>query len=100
MYLLIKIHTQINGRVLFVGLLQKAKVCTLLDEPRGEFVKMSQNYIVTDHAGFIMNVSEGLFYELGLHSILFKHSDSSFTSMINIEKICPGIRDEDTEHAL
>jgi hypothetical protein len=47
-----------------------------------------------------MNVSEGLYYELGLHSMLFRYSDASFSTMVNIEKICPGIKDEENEVAI
>lgn len=47
-----------------------------------------------------MNVSEGLYYEMGLHSMLFRYTDASFSTMINIEKICPGIKDADTEYSI
>lgn len=47
-----------------------------------------------------MNVTEGLFYELGLHSTLFNYQDSSYSSMVNISKICSGIKDEDNENAI
>ena len=47
-----------------------------------------------------MNVTEGLFFEMGLHSQLFRYLDASFATMINIEKICRGIKDEDTEYSL
>lgn len=47
-----------------------------------------------------MNVTEGLFFEMGLHAQLFRYMDASFTTMINIEKICRGIKDEDVEYSL
>ncbi|TNV87880.1 hypothetical protein FGO68_gene15600 [Halteria grandinella] len=47
-----------------------------------------------------MNVTEGLFFEMGLHSQLFRYLDASFSTMINIEKICRGIKDEETEYSL
>lgn len=75
MHLLIKVHTQINGRVLFIGLLQKTKDLSIFDEPKGDYAKLPKNYILTDQAGYIMNVSEGLYYELGLHPILFRNSE-------------------------
>ena len=50
---------------------------------------------MTDPNGFIVNVTDGLYQEMGLHPKFFNYNNEDTHSLINIEHISPSIMDTD-----
>lgn len=98
--LLIKVHPHINGRVLFIGLFQKLKKFEGMEKPKEEYSFLEQHYILTDNRGYIMNVTDGLFHELGLHPRYFNYEEGDIASMVCMDHLCPNIMDSDTLQSL
>jgi hypothetical protein len=50
---------------------------------------------MTDEKGWIMNVTESLAHEMGLHASLFTYGDSNMGSGFNIKTLLPALEDPD-----
>lgn len=68
-----------------------------MDNPKGEYMSLEHHYIMTDSEGYIANVSDGLFSEMGLHPKFFNYSIEDAHSLINIESLCYTILDPDIQ---
>lgn len=64
-----------------------------MEQPKQEYESSLKHYLITDSDNNITNVSEGLYYELGLNSKFFQYTDSIFQQMIDFQKICPNALD-------
>ena len=61
---------------------------------------MSQQFIICDDSGFVVNISEGLFREIGLNSNFFQLRDLvSVNKTFNIMNICPAIHYPDVTYS-
>ena len=60
-----------DDKIVFVGFLTRAEKFDDMEQPKMEFEKLDKQYIVTDALGNIMNVTEGLNYDLGLNAKFF-----------------------------
>jgi PAS domain S-box-containing protein len=76
--LIVKVLPEINDKLIFVGFMQKTDRFEDMEPPSGEMDRHDKQYLVTDYDGNITNVTEGLMYDLGLHSKFFNYSDSIF----------------------
>lgn len=71
-----------------------------MEPPKTEFEKLSRQYIIADNEGNITNVTDGLFYEMGLHTRFFNYTDSIFEMVFPITKICADITEEVNQEQL
>lgn len=76
--LVVKVFPQINDKIIFVGFIQRCDRFEDMEPPKTEFEKLRRQYIIADQEGNITNVTDGLFYEMGLHSQFFNYTDSIF----------------------
>lgn len=98
---MIKIHPNIQGRILFAGLFQRATSFNSLPAPKHDFSKLDEHYIITDKAGIISNITDSLFAEIGLHHKMFPYNnDSNFNALVDFRVLCPSIMEADVEAQL
>ncbi|TNV87925.1 hypothetical protein FGO68_gene15701 [Halteria grandinella] len=91
--LMIKVYPKISGGIKLVALI-KPTVIGRSDLMKSEY---NEHYIMTDRLGYICNISAGLVGQLGLHPAFFNYDDSSFQSMVRIDKIIPNAAFEGME---
>jgi hypothetical protein len=71
-----------------------------MDPPKSEYLSSEKHYIMTDDKGYIVNVTDGLFEEMGLHPKFFNYNEEDVHSLISIEHISSTIMDSELLQSL
>jgi hypothetical protein len=69
--LVVKVYPRVNEKIVFVGFIQRSENFNDIEPPKQDFEKHEKHYILTDIEGNIANVTQGMYFELGLHTQFF-----------------------------
>jgi hypothetical protein len=98
--LLVKVMPLVGEKIVFIGFIQTSTKYEEIEPPSKEGLeKRDQLYFVTESNGNIINVSEGIYTELGLNSKFFS-SSNSFLYNIGIKMLCPELNESEVMEAL
>lgn len=89
--LLIKIYPLINGKIIFVGLIQRSPDYKEIEHPKEELEHLPHHYIITDANGHIGNFTQSLTDAMGLHAKFCNKTTDGFSQMVKMDGFCHDI---------